>query len=389
MVPEEVFPGIFRLEVDSRAVLATRNMTPGRKVYGEQLVDVEGVEYRIWNPYRSKLAAAVLKGLVESPLSIGDRVLYLGVASGTTCSHISDVVGPKGYIWGVDFAPRSLRDLVSNVAKYRQNISPILGDARDPASYSAEVQRVDVLYADVAQPAQAEIVVKNAEMYLRQGGRLAIAIKSRSVNVTRSPREVYSNQVGVLEGGGFSIGEMLELEPNDRKNYFRAANAPKQAKTKPIKLPVTINGQILPGDIDKFRFYAKKGQQLVIEAHARSLRPYLADAVPGWFQATIALYDFKGREIAFADDYRFDPDPVLLYKIPKDGEYDLKIHDAIYRGREDFVYRVSIGEQPFITQIFPLGAKEGTKMIITKQIKTNKFLIDEFTLKRSHFCLTY
>ncbi len=162
----------------------------------------------------------------------------------------------------------------------------------------------------------------------------------------------------------FQVGqfpEILELEPNDRKNYFKAANAPKQAKTKPIKLPVTINGQIMPGDIDKFRFCAKKGQQLVIETHARSLIPYLADAVPGWFQATITLYDFKGREIAFADDYRFDPDPVLFYKIPKDGEYDLKIHDAIYRGREDFVYRVSIGEQPFITQMFPLGAKEGTK----------------------------
>jgi len=169
---------------------------------------------------------------------------------------------------------------------------------------------------------------------------------------------------GLSNPVNFHVGqfpEMLELEPNDRKNYFRAANAPKQAKSKPVELPVTINGQILPGDIDKFRFYAKKGQQLVIETQARSLRPYLADAVPGWFQATIALYDFKGKEIAFADDYRFDPDPVLFYQIPKDGEYDLKIHDAIYRGREDFVYRVSIGEQPFITQIFPLGAKEDTK----------------------------
>jgi len=162
----------------------------------------------------------------------------------------------------------------------------------------------------------------------------------------------------------FQVGqfpEIFELEPNDRKNYFRAVSVTKQSKTKPVELPVTINGQILPGDIDKFRFYAKKGQQLIIETHARSLMPYLADAVPGWFQATVALYDFKGREIAFADDYRFDPDPVLFYKIPEDGEYDLEIHDAIYRGREDFVYRVSIGEQPFITQMFPLGAKEGTK----------------------------
>jgi fibrillarin-like pre-rRNA processing protein len=197
MAPEEVFPGIFRLEVDSRAVLATRNLTPGRKVYGEQLVDVDSVEYRIWNPYRSKLAAAVLKGLVESPLSIGDRVLYLGVASGTTCSHISDVVGSKGYIWGVDFAPRSLRDL--------------------------EVQRVDVLYADVAQPAQAELVVKNAEVFLRPGGRLAMAIKSRSVNVTRSPRDVYSDQIGVLEVGGFTIEEVLELEPYEKDHTMVTA----------------------------------------------------------------------------------------------------------------------------------------------------------------------
>jgi fibrillarin-like pre-rRNA processing protein len=223
VAPEKVFPGVFRIEVDSRAVLATKNMTPGRKVYGEQLIDLEGIEYRTWSPYRSKLAAAVLKGLTEFPISIGDKVLYLGVASGTTCSHVSDVVGPKGYIWGVDFAPRSLRDLVSNVARYRQNISPILGDARDPASYSAEVQRVDVLYADVAQPAQAELVVRNAEMFLREGGRLAMAIKSRSVNVTRSPRDVYSDQIGVLEGGGFTIGEMLELEPYEKDHAMVTA----------------------------------------------------------------------------------------------------------------------------------------------------------------------
>lgn len=223
MAPKEVFPGIFRVEVDSREHLATRNLTPGRRVYGEQLVQVEGVEYRAWNPYRSKLAAAVLKGLAESPISNGDRVLYLGVASGTTCSHVSDVVGPTGYVWGVDFAPRSLRDLVSNVARYRQNISPILGDARDPASYSVEVGRVDVLYADVAQPAQAEIVVRNAELFLRQGGRLAVAIKSRSVNVTRSPREVYSDQVRVLEEGGFTIGEVLELEPYEKDHAMVTA----------------------------------------------------------------------------------------------------------------------------------------------------------------------
>jgi hypothetical protein len=101
----------------------------------------------------------------------------------------------------------------------------------------------------------------------------------------------------------------------------------------------------------------------VIETQARSLIPYLADAVPGWFQATLALYDAKGNEVAFADDYRFNPDPVLFYQIPEDGEYELEIRDSIYRGREDFVYRIAVGERPFITQMFPLGGKVGVKTI--------------------------
>ena len=98
----------------------------------------------------------------------------------------------------------------------------------------------------------------------------------------------------------------------------------------------------MPGDVDRFRFTAEKGQKLVIETHARSLIPYLSDAVPGWFQATLSLYDNKGNEVAFVDDYRFNPDPVMFYEIPKSGEFELKICDSIYRGREDFVYRVAI-----------------------------------------------
>jgi hypothetical protein len=128
-----------------------------------------------------------------------------------------------------------------------------------------------------------------------------------------------------------------------------------------IKVPATINGQILQGGVDRFRFLAHKGQKLVIQANARSLIPYLADAVPGWFQATLTLYDSKGKEIAYDDDYQFRPDPVIYYEIPKDEEYLLEIKDAIYRGREDFVYRISIGESPFITGIFPLGGAAGTR----------------------------
>lgn len=213
---EEPFPGVFKIRVDSKKVLATMNLSPSLTFYGEQLINVDGGEYRSWNPYRSKLAAAIMKGVRQVPPSHGDKVLYLGVASGTTCSHISDIVGCEGHIWGVDFAPRPLRDLIGNLARHRGNISPILGDARRPEAYSALVPIVDVLYADVAQPDQAAIVVKNAELYLKPGGWAVMAVKSRSVDVTRSPQGVYAEQVEALQRKGFKIDEMLELDPYER-----------------------------------------------------------------------------------------------------------------------------------------------------------------------------
>jgi len=155
-------------------------------------------------------------------------------------------------------------------------------------------------------------------------------------------------QVGVLP-------EAWEQEPNDPR--------PVRPPTAALALPVLLNGQIMPGDVDRFRFRAEAAQQLAVEAQARHLIPYLADAVPGWFQATVALYDAKGNELAFADDYRFDPDPVLFYRVPQSGEYELEIRDAIYRGREDFVYRISVGELPFITQVFPLGGRTGVETL--------------------------
>jgi len=159
-------------------------------------------------------------------------------------------------------------------------------------------------------------------------------------------------QVGVLP-------EVCEQEPNDPVGFEYLPQEP------PAELPVVLNGQIMPGDVDRFRFRADQGQRLVVEIHARRLVPFLADAVPGWFQATVALYDADGREVAFEDDYRFHPDPVLLYEVPRDGEYVLEVRDAIYRGREDFVYRIAVGELPFITQAFPLGGRAGTGVLAT------------------------
>ncbi|RPI26918.1 MAG: hypothetical protein EHM61_10260 [Acidobacteria bacterium] len=154
----------------------------------------------------------------------------------------------------------------------------------------------------------------------------------------------------------FQVG----LLPEAREVELNDPSAPPNLPDEPaLELPILVNGQIKPGDIDRFRVKARRGQRLVINIQARQLIPYLADAVPGWFQPTVALYDARGKEIQFADDYRFNPDPVLFYQIPEDAEYEVEIRDSLYRGREDFVYRVVIGEQPFITQMFPLGAQRG------------------------------
>jgi hypothetical protein len=191
-------------------------------------------------------------------------------------------------------------------------------------------------------------------------------------------------QAGLTNPMVFQVGQLAEIrelepnEPNSAQAQFALFNPkaatrnPKAAignpqpaiqKPPPLDLPVLLNGQIMPGDVDRFSFRARKGQRLVMEGSARRLVPYLADAVPGWFQPVLALYDAKGKEIAFADDYRFNPDPVLFYEIPQDGEYELEIRDSIYRGREDFVYRIAVSEQPFITAMYPLGGQSGVKTV--------------------------
>jgi hypothetical protein len=131
-----------------------------------------------------------------------------------------------------------------------------------------------------------------------------------------------------------------------------------------IALPVLLNGQITPGGVDRFRFQATRGQHVVVAANARELLPYISDAVPGWFQATLLLSDSQGREVKYADHFLFHPDPVLYYEIPDNGAYTLEIHDSLYRGREDFVYRIEVGELPFVTAVFPLGERVGTHAAI-------------------------
>jgi ribosomal protein L40E len=143
------------------------------------------------------------------------------------------------------------------------------------------------------------------------------------------------------------------------KEYLAQRKRPPEEEELRVTVPCTMNGQIAPGEVNRYRFRATKGQRLVISTKARDLVPYVADGVPGWFQAVLRLHDANGKEVAYNDDFRSDPDPLIYFEVPEGGEYVLTINEALFRGRESFVYRITIGELPFVTSIFPLGGRVG------------------------------
>jgi fibrillarin-like pre-rRNA processing protein len=197
--------GIFEVVKDKKQ-LATKNLDPGKTVYGEKLIQVEGIEYRTWDPRRSKLGAMLLKKF-SIPLKADSKVLYLGAASGTTVSHVSDIV-LEGAVYAVEFAPRSMRDLIG-LASRRKNIFPILVDAGKPESYSHIVEPVDLIFQDVAQPNQAEIASRNALRFLKPEGHLLLSIKARSIDTVANPKEVFKQEVKKLEQAFESKFEIL------------------------------------------------------------------------------------------------------------------------------------------------------------------------------------
>jgi len=222
--PHPRFPEIYWASLeDGSQRLATRNFTPGKNVYGERLVKYMGVEYRLWDPFRSKFAAAILKGLETVPIQPNHKVLYLGAASGTTASHVSDIVGERGHVYCIEFAPRVIRELVNNVCAFRPNMSPILADARLPERYSAFLERVDDIYCDIAQPEQAKVLADNADLFLMNGGWVMLAIKAQSIDVTKEPSEVYKQEVYTLRDRGFQVKEVVHLEPYDKAHAMIVA----------------------------------------------------------------------------------------------------------------------------------------------------------------------
>ncbi len=222
--PHRRFPGInWATLEDGSKRLATLNGVPGKNVYGERLVRFKGEEYRLWDPYRSKFAAAIFKGLETVPIRPNHKVLYLGAASGTTASHISDIVGEDGHVYCIEFAPRSIRELVNNVCAFRSNMSPLLADARLPERYSTIVGKVEDIYCDIAQPAQARILADNADLFLVGGGEVMLAIKAQSIDVTREPYEIFEQEIGVIKSRGFYVDQVVQLEPYDKAHAMVVA----------------------------------------------------------------------------------------------------------------------------------------------------------------------
>jgi fibrillarin-like pre-rRNA processing protein len=213
---------LLKEEKGGRKGLLTRNLAPGKRVYNEDLIMRDGVEYRTWDPFRSKLAAAMIKGTPDDVIGEGAKVLYLGASTGTTLSHVSDLVGKDGLVIGVEFAPRVAREFVEHVARERKNVIPFVADARDPSRYS--VAQVDVVYCDIAQPDQTEIALANCDKLLKKGGSLFLVVKARSIDVLKDPARVFEEESRKLQRAGFRVRSVMELSPFDKDHALILAS---------------------------------------------------------------------------------------------------------------------------------------------------------------------
>lgn len=213
MEVRELFNGVFRVN----GKLATLNLARGRRVYDEDLVELGGDEYRLWNPYRSKLAAAMLNGMKGMFIRRGAKVLYLGAATGTTSSHVSDIVGEDGVVYCIEISERSMRELVK-VCEARPNMLPMLRDARDVDAYAGDIEPCDVLYQDIAARDQSDILKRNARL-LKSGGFAYVAIKSQSIDVSKDPQEVYDTFLREI-AEEFEVLEKIDIAPYSKLHLF-------------------------------------------------------------------------------------------------------------------------------------------------------------------------
>jgi fibrillarin-like pre-rRNA processing protein len=212
---EEDNQSYFWIKYEGEQKISTENLVPGNQVYKEKLIIKKGVEFRLWDPFRSKLAASIMNGLENFPFKNKTTVLYLGASTGTTVSHVSDIVGPNGLVFAVEHASRVARDFLDRVATHRANVMPILQDARKPKEYFSVFGKVDVVYVDIAQPDQTKIAIDNCDMFLKKEGFFFLVIKTRSIDVTKAPKRIVEEEIQKLREK-FDILESIDLHPYDK-----------------------------------------------------------------------------------------------------------------------------------------------------------------------------
>jgi fibrillarin-like pre-rRNA processing protein len=226
---EHKFSGVYVIEEKGKTSLATRSLTGAGSVYGEKVIDIDGVEYRLWPSRRSKLSAAIRNGLREMPIQRGSKVLYLGAASGTTVSHVSDIVGEVGTIYAVEFSPKVARNLLS-LSQSRSNIVPIVDDARYPTEYLPFItEPIDIVYQDVAQPNQAAILTENMRHFCSFGAWGMIAIKARSIDSSIPASQAFNKELSEIEASGVGMVEKVNLAPFEKDHLFVVVRATEAA----------------------------------------------------------------------------------------------------------------------------------------------------------------
>ena len=274
--------------------------------------------------------------------------------AGVRAVHVSGAAGVRAEVLEhlTPLSPKDALLLRDELKKLTEKQSAAKEAATRPASTAPAWTPADERRVAEIKAALARYNPRPASPAIVEQVRLRVTIASHA--------EPGDRELRLLCNGGLTNPLVFQVNTLSEFREDGAADSKSGTETS-VTLPCVVNGQVLAGDIDRFRFAARRGQNLVVIVAARRLVPYLADAVPGWFQPTLALYDAHGNELAYADDWRFDPDPVLRHVIPADGEYVLEIKDSIYRGREDFVYRVAVGDLPFITGVFPPGGRAGER----------------------------
>ena len=214
--PKKLFNGIFLIYKK----LATKNFVLGQRVYGEDLVQLSGEEYRFWNPNRSKIAAAIRNGLKKMPIKKGSTVLYLGCAEGTTVSHLSDIVEEDGVIFGIDISAKVMSKFLY-LCNNRKNLVPILADAANPLTYKKDIEgvKIDVLFQDISQKNQVEIFLKNARMYLRKRSTCLLSLKARSISSVEDPKAIFKKEIEKLVKE-LNIKQVISLSPFEKAHVL-------------------------------------------------------------------------------------------------------------------------------------------------------------------------